>query len=168
MCVGTGESLACSSPAEPEPEPEPVPISPTGNYIVTLTNQENGCALPDWATGATIPNVGVKITERELMVTAEAQGAVGSAYKTWLGTAMFTGPLQGAKLLLVLRGNKFAAQQGCSYTFDATIDATLTGDTLEGSMFYRARTNGSLACGALNGCASRQALRGSRPPRKST
>jgi hypothetical protein len=84
---------------------------------------------------------------------------------SWLGTHTFRGPYQGARLELVLMGNKFGSQQGCTYTFDVTIDATLDGDLLAGSLLYRARTNGVSACGILNGCMSRQELHGTRTPK---
>ena len=44
------------------------------------------------------------------------------------------------------------------------IPTTLDGDTLSGSVFYRARTNGAADCGALTGCASQQDFAGARPP----
>jgi hypothetical protein len=156
LCAAPGDPLVCGAPAAPD-----AAVSPVGMYSVALTNQENGCGFPDWAPGAT-SNVEVKIREDKLMLAADPQGSLASLLMSWLGSHTFRGPYQGARLELVLAGSKLASQQSCTYTFDVTLDATLDGDLLDGSMLYRARTNGVSACGALNGCASRQALHATR------
>jgi hypothetical protein len=159
LCAAPGDPLLCGAPATPD-----AAISPAGEYSLALTNQENGCAFPDWTIGATL-NVDLKIDEDQLFLVAEPKGSLAMILMSWLGSHTFRGPNQGARLELVLMGNKFSSQQSCMYTFDVTLDATLTGDLLEGSQLYRARTNGATACGLLNGCTSRQSLRGTRKPK---
>jgi hypothetical protein len=153
LCATSDDPLACGDP----------PISPTGLYALTLTDQENGCKLADWRAG-NASSAAVEIRERDAVVTAVPQGNLAMSLADWLGTSTFTGPHRGARLELVLAGTRSYFDRGCVYTFDATIDATLAGHLLEGSLFYRARTNGAWGCAGLAGCASRQALRGARPP----
>jgi hypothetical protein len=159
VCTAGGEPLECGGEAVPD-APEG---SPVGTYNLALTNQENGCDIDGWMTGGT-SNLSEKITAMESRLAAEATGSAGMLLMGWLGTHTFTGPLQGARLDLTLMGTKNSSKLGCVYTFDLTLDAVLDGTRLGGSMFYRARTNGVAGCGVLNGCISRQELRGVRSP----
>ena len=77
---------------------------------------------------------------------------------------MFTGAVDGSDLALTITGTRAMSQGACAYTIDADLDATLAGDALSGSVFYRARTNGAADCGALTGCQSQQDFAGARPP----
>lgn len=156
MCVGSGDPLACS-PAIPDAPP----VSPVGTYDLVLTNQENGCAFDNWVVGST-SNIDVKVSRVAALLMGEMLGSMATILKSWLGTSTFSGPPQGARLELTLLGIKDSSQLNCVFTFDLTFDATLDGDMVDGSMFYRARTNGASGCGVLTGCVSRQALRGTR------
>jgi hypothetical protein len=89
---------------------------------------------------------------------------MAAVLKDWLGTSAFEGAYRDPRLELVLVGTRSYSDHGCVYTFDATIDAALDGDLLDGSLSYRARTNGASSCDELNDCASRQELHGMRSP----
>lgn len=161
LCAAADEPMACGGPAVPDA----AVASPLGKFDLVLTYQENVCELPGWGGAAT--GFALEIKEKgQTNLEAKPQGSAAGLFMSWLGDDSFEGPTQGARLQLVLTGKKFTQQRGCSYTFDVTLDATVsadaTGDRLEGSLLYRARTNGSLACGTLNSCTSRQAVRGSR------
>ena len=162
LCASAEEPMACGAP----PVPDAAIASPLGKFDLVLTYQENACELPGWRSGSTA-SFGIEIEEKGASnLEAKPQGSAAGVFMSWLGDDSFEGPPQGARLQLVLTGKKFTQQRGCSYTFDVTLDATITADSgddrLEGSMLYRARTNGSLGCGALNSCTSRQAVRGGR------
>lgn len=159
VCTAGGEPLECGGEAVPD-APSSVPA---GIYNLVLTNQENGCDIDGWVTGVTA-NLAVKISAMESRLAAEAMGSAAMLLMGWLGAHTFTGPLQGGRLDLTLMGTKPISKPGCVYTFDLTLDALLEGDRLGGSMFYRARTNAGAGCGALNGCVSRQELRGVKSP----
>ncbi|MEO7731004.1 MAG: hypothetical protein ABIY55_08545, partial [Kofleriaceae bacterium] len=119
-----------------------------------FTNRENGCAFPGWVVGAT-SNVDVQISLNGAVVVGEPQGLAAGFLDLWLGTHVFAGTQTGDHLALVLPGNKSMSHGNCDYTFDASLDVTLTGDLLQGDLAYRARTNGGAACADLAGCSTR-------------
>lgn len=162
MCTASDDPMACTGGSA---TPDAPPAMPVGTYNLVLTNQENGCSFPDWDAGATA-NASMKISQMSMTqsYSAEMQGNAGMIIKSWLGTNIFMGPLVVNRLDLVLMGTKNTSLNGCVYTFDLEMDATLTGDVLDGTLAYRSRTNGASACGVLNNCTSRQALRGMRMP----
>jgi len=128
-----------------------------------IVNRENGCALGNWTVGA-ITNVEVIIVENGAVVVAEPQGLISTFLDLWLGAHVFAGNISGARLALLLAGNKQSRQGKCDYTFDASFDATLEGDFLRGEISYTARTNGHGDCAPLVGCRSRQELTAARAP----
>jgi hypothetical protein len=166
MCTASDDPMACTGGGSATPDaPSPSPAMPAGTYNLVLTNQENGCSFPDWDASATA-NVSMKISQMAMTQSylAEMQGNAGMIIKSWLGTNVFTGPLVVNRLDLVLMSTKITSMNGCLYTFDVEMDATLTGEVLDGTLVYRSRTNGASGCGVLNNCTSRQALRGARIP----
>jgi hypothetical protein len=52
----------------------------------------------------------------------------------------------------------------CTYTFDATTDATLDGDTISGTTVYAPVLGTDPACDGIV-CTASQRFSGSRPPR---
>ena len=155
VCAGGDDPMVCGAP-----EPEPA-ASPIGMFNLTLTDQENGCAFPDWDPAMT-SRVDLKISESSNNLVGEPQGTMANILQGWLGTKTFKGPKAGLKVQLQLTGKRYSTQQGCDYTFDVTLDTTLSGDRLEGSLYYRSRTNETTTCSSRSGCTSRQALTGTR------
>ena len=140
------------------------PVDAAGTYSIALTNRENGCNLGTWTVGDTAQNVGAVITQDGEQVSADVQGAARVGLDLWLGAHVFTGVIEGDELELSIAGTRAGSMNACAYTYDAVLDATISGDVLRGEVRYQARTNGSPDCGALTGCASRQELNGTRPP----
>ena len=104
------------------------------------------------------------VTQSGSSVSAEVQRLARAALDAITGGHVFTGDVDGADVSATIVGDRASSQGACAYTIDADLEATLDGDNLSGSVFYRARTNGAADCGALTGCASQQDLAGARPP----
>ena len=64
-----------------------------------------------------------------------------------------------------IEGKRSGNQGNCAYTVNATTTLTLTGNTINGEIFYEPATNNGSDCGVLAACRSVQALSGSRPPK---
>ena len=82
-------------------------------------------------------------------------------------TGALAGSGAGNTMTLTHVGTKQHAEKGaCKFTINVTLQATLTGNALNGSSRDTAKTNASPDCSlALDGCQATQSLVGSRPPR---
>lgn len=142
------------------------PAAVAGDYTIALTNRENGCENPNWTVDDTVAGVVVVITQNGATANADVQPQMlaRAALDAVLGNHVFIGSVDGNDLDLLIEGTVSFSRNTCDYTIDAQIDATLEGDVLSGSIYYRAKTDGSVDCGTLTGCASRQELLGNRPP----
>ena len=155
ICVAAlGLAAACGSD----------PANVAGTYAMALTNRANGCAIANWTEGPIGGTVTMVVTQSDASASADVQGLARAALDALTGGHVFTGPVDGDDVALTITGTRAMSQGACAYTIDADLDATLTGDTLSGSVFYRARTNGAADCGALTGCQSQQDFAGARPP----
>lgn len=155
LCVAAlGLCAACGSD----------PADVAGTYSIALTNRANGCAIANWTEGPVGGTVTMVVTQTGDAASADVQGLARAALDALTGGHVFTGGVDGSALALTITGTRAMSQGACAYTIDADLDATLAGDTLSGSVFYRARTNGAADCGALTGCQSQQDFAGARPP----
>jgi hypothetical protein len=111
------------------------------------------------ATAASIAQNGTE-------ATATVGGATGPFLDLVLGDHIFKGSVDGDFLHLTLIGVRAQTSGNCAYTYNAVLDATLVGNALEGTLDYKAQTNGNPDCASMSitGCVSEQALSGSRPP----
>ena len=146
-------AAACGSPA-----------NVAGNFSVNLTNKDNGCNFTNWTVGNMTTGVPVTITQSGGNVTATITGPAGLYVGAVLGSATFTGTVSGDTLDLILYGTHSATMGNCTYTVNAELKGTITGDVLDGTIDYKSATNGSPDCGAVQGCTSEQAFNGTRPP----
>lgn len=140
---------------------EPADVS--GSYAIMLTNRENGCNIGNWMVDAT-NDVTVDVSQNGAAASADVKGLAAAALDFVLGGHVFTGSVDGSHLDATIVGNRGGTMGACAYTIDATLDADLTGNTLNGTVLYQAKTNGAADCGALTGCTSRQEFSGARPP----
>lgn len=140
------------------------PADVAGTYTIALTNRTNGCELANWTEGPITGAVTMVVTQNGGSASAEVQGLARAALDAITGGHVFTGDVDGAELSATIVGTRASSQGACAYTIDADLEATLAGDNLSGSVFYRARTNGAADCGTLTGCASQQDFAGARPP----
>ena len=141
------------------------PADVAGSYAIALTNRDNGCSITNWTTGPVAGTVTLVVTQSGASASADVQGLARVALDALVGGHVFTGGVDGTGVDLTIVGTQAASQGACAYTMDADLVGELAGDTLTGSVFYRARTNAAADCGALTGCQSQQDFAGARPPR---
>lgn len=149
VCMATG----CSSP-----------VQAAGAYSVNVTNGDNGCMLSNFNAGAMTSNIPITITQNDDQVTAVVGGLAGAALTLALGSSTFQGKVDGPSLSLTLYGTRAATQNSCTYTYNANIDATLSGDLLEGAIKYVRANNGNPGCVDCSKNPSVQQFNGTRPP----
>jgi hypothetical protein len=142
------------------------PANVAGSYTIAVTDEDNGCGLSNWSQGQSSTNIPVTVSQDDDSATAMVTGAVGGYLDTVLGSSTFTGDLDGDKLALTLYGTRNATKGNCSYTYQADLDGSLSGDTLTGTITYTPVTNGSPDCDTMDvtGCTSVQNFNGTRPP----
>ncbi len=140
------------------------PVNVAGDYTVAVVNGQNGCNFSNWTAGSTTNNIPVTITQSGGQATAVVGGAAGAYMQIVLGSNTFTGPVSGSGVSLTLFGKTAASQGNCTWTVNATLTATSSGDFLMGNIVYTDATNGSPDCGTRQGCMSIQDFNGTRPP----
>jgi hypothetical protein len=138
-----------------------------GSYTVDVTNGNNGCNIAGWTDNAMSMNIGVTVAQNgtQLTVTVGGGGLVGALLTAVLGTDTFSGPLVGESSTLTATGTVQGTQGSCTFTTNATIQASFNGDTMQGTVTYeRVPVGASSGCTALQGCMSIQNFSGVRPP----
>lgn len=155
------EATTCD-PATSEQPDAGTTVSGLGDYTLTLTNADNGCRFPQWHSGDSSMTP-FTLSATGAMLVGEPHGPMATVLDQWLGAHTFIGAAHGAALALTLTGTKPAMQRDCTYTFDATLDATIAGAMLSGTLTYRPRTTGD--CGDLTDCTTTQELHGVRSNR---
>jgi hypothetical protein len=136
-----------------------------GNYTVAITNGPNGCNWDMWKEGDPHEGVAFTITQDGKALTGKVmlgfgQGAL--AFALLFGTDDFTGSADGDSFTLSKPGNALT-QGNCPYSYNATIDGTISGDSISGTITYATVTNGNPACKDVE-CSNTQKFSGSRPP----
>lgn len=139
----------------------------SGAFNVSVTNATNGCNYGNWTNGQSTQNVGFTITQSGNSVTGSITNPVIDAYFKLLGITAFAGSVSGDKAELSATGTTSLKDMttSCAYYVKTTIDITLTGDTINGTLTYSDVVNDPNACGALTTCTSVQNVSGSRPPK---
>jgi hypothetical protein len=140
------------------------PANVEGQYTIDVTNRDNGCNLANWTVGNSAMNIGVTINQQGANATADVTGGTAVYLDLVLGSHTFSGTVDGADLDLVLAGTRAQTTGNCTYTYDATILATLTGDALAGRINYTPASNGHSDCASIDGCVTYQDFNGIRPP----
>lgn len=140
------------------------PVDVAGDYTVSVTNGENDCMFDGWMAGESATNINVSITQNGSSATAEVTGGTGLWLEAVLGDNVFTGSVDGSHVELLLEGSTMGRVGTCDFTINATIDATLDGDFLEGVIRYEPQTDQSVDCETLSTCANVQEFNGNRPP----
>jgi hypothetical protein len=134
-----------------------------GNYTVAVTNGSSSCSF-EWEEGKQSTGIDLVITQDGQSAHATLGGATGAVFALLFGTADFDGTVTGSSLELTNFGERTAQQGNCSYTYNSTVKATQTGDSIEGTLTYSTKTNGNPDCSAVE-CSASQRFSGSRPPK---
>lgn len=140
------------------------PADVAGNYSLSVTNGDNGCDVNGWTVGESNANVPSVITQDEGAVQVEVQGVSGTFLNLAVGSNRFAGDVAGDRIAAELIGDNSNREGECVYTWTIDLDATVTGDVIEGELSWRPVTNGHPDCGLLETCRNQQAFNGTRPP----
>jgi hypothetical protein len=140
------------------------PANVEGSYTIAITNGANQCQLQNWNEGAKTTGIPLTITQdgKNLMVTVE--GAAGAVISVLLGSADYEGHVDGNGFTLDNFGTASFKNGSCAFTIKSTVNASISGDVIMGSIDYTPVTNDSPACGGLEACTSKQLFNGTRPP----
>jgi len=139
------------------------PADVEGTYTVGVTNREDACNF-GWMVGQMNAGITVVITQNGEHANAEIQGFAGLAVGAAVGTNMFSGAVDGDTIDLVATGTNPKTSGNCTFTYDGRIEATATGNAIEGTIRYVANTNTASDCAAVQ-CESHQDFSGARPPK---
>jgi hypothetical protein len=137
----------------------------SGSYSVTLVNGANGCAFDNIQPGNATPGV-------PLTITQEPDGRMGRAtfggfpavfYAFAFGSADYAIQVSGRRIDGVVVGTRSAVRDGCTVTYNATLQATVEGDLIRGRVFFSSVPSGEPAC-AKALCTTDQSFSGTLPP----
>ena len=135
-----------------------------GNYTIAITNGASTCNFDNWVEGKETSGIGLVITQDEQNVHATLDGVTGALFTLLFGSPDFDGTIKGSSLNLTNYGSRAAQEGNCSYTYNSTVSATQSKDTIEGTITYATKTNGNPDCDAIE-CSATQRFNGTRPPR---
>jgi hypothetical protein len=135
-----------------------------GAYSVALTSGDNGCQFASWTPGSSVQDVPVTITQQNSSVTATVAGSAALVLDLVLGTATFQGTVTGDSFTMSAFGKNPGHDGNCTFTIEATLSGSITGDAIQGTIAYTEKTNGDPACAYHSTCSSAQSFAGSRPP----
>jgi hypothetical protein len=135
-----------------------------GNFTIAVTNGTSSCPFPNWKEGDEASGIGFVITQDGQKAHGTVDGLVGGFVALGLGSAEFDGTIKGNSLTLTNYGQRPQQQGNCSFTYNAAVEGSQTGDTIEGTITYSTKTNGNPDCSAVE-CSATQRFSGSRPPK---
>jgi hypothetical protein len=135
-----------------------------GVYSVGITNEANTCPFDNWVVGKETPGIGLTITQDGQNVHGTLDGLSGAFFALAFGSANFDGTIKGNSLTLNNYGTRSQMMGNCSFTYNATVQGTQTGDSIAGTITYSAATNNNPDCDAVK-CSASQKFSGSRPPK---
>lgn len=141
------------------------PADVAGDYMMSLTNGENTCQLQNWTQGDTLTGVPVTITQEGSTISADVQGIPGGVLNIWFGNQdAFVGNISGSEMTLTRWGSIATTVGTCAITLKGTIQASISGDTVTGTVTYEPATTPSPDCAQFAGCHAIQDFNGTRPP----
>lgn len=139
------------------------PVDAEGSWTVSITNGADDCNV-GWNVGMSNSGIGVDITQNGADVVVDVTGIAGAYLDAFLGgTDAFSGTANGSGLTADRQGTNSKTTGNCTYTFNATLDAEINGDTMQGTISYTPATNGNSDCDAVQ-CENIQNFSGNRPP----
>jgi hypothetical protein len=136
----------------------------SGTYTVAISNRASSCDFKDWVEGKETSGIELVITQDNRNIHGTLGGVTGAFFTVAFGSAEFDGSIQADRLSMTNYGTRANMTGNCSYTYNATVDGTQTGDAISGTITYATKTNGNPDCSAVE-CSATQDFSGSRPPR---
>jgi hypothetical protein len=141
------------------------PVDAEGPWNVAGTFRENDCNIPNWNPGDTFNDVDLVVSQNGDAIIGDITGGGGDIYLGILlgGDDVFRGDIDGNDVDLTREGTRPETMGNCTYTYNARLEMTITGDAFSGRLTFVRATNGNSDCAALE-CSSYQDLSGNRPP----
>ena len=130
-----------------------------GDYTLTVTDNQNGCQVENFTTGATQSGITMTITQNGSSVSATGTGSVGLMLAFATGDTL-NGWIDGQEASLT--SSVSHTMGGCAYSTTATANLTFSGNQIQGNILYTDSGNGSPDCGFMQQCTSTQTVNGSR------
>jgi hypothetical protein len=139
-------------------------VDVSGAYSGPVTNGANSCPGA-WTTGQT-SDANVTIAQTGTNVSIQVTGAAGLLLQLGFGTNAFTGSVKGNQIDALIIGSVQATAGGCQYTYDGSLSANVSGNTLSGSITYTPNTNNQADCNTMSvtGCSRTQSFTMTRAP----
>jgi hypothetical protein len=153
LALVVATTAACSSTVNGPP------AQVAGDYSLTVTDNQNGCNVQDFATGSTQSGFTLTITQSGSSLSATGTGSAGLMLAFATGDTL-NGWIDGQEASL--SSTVSHTQGGCAYSTTATLNLTFSGNQLQGNVLYTDSGNGSPDCGAMQQCTSTQKVAGSR------
>ena len=134
------------------------PVNVAGNYVGTVTNGENGCAIANWNVGAIYRNVRFSVmTTTMANVTATLDGAPGALLGSFTtNNETLRGGVTGNTFVVRRVGFAPLTRGNCAYTASGDVESTISGNTVTGQIIYHYQTNRMSDCAELITCRSVQ------------
>jgi len=134
-----------------------------GQYTVAITNGANSC-FESWEEGKETSGIELSLTQDGSKVHGVLGGASGAFFALAFGSADFDGSIHGDSFTLDNYGSRATTAGNCVYTYNATVNGSLNGDSISGTITYASKTNDNPDCEAVE-CSASQRFSGARPPR---
>jgi hypothetical protein len=135
----------------------------TGNYVVVMTNEQNGCGFGNWTPGMMSDGIPLDITQSTNQVVATVGGLSGTALNLFCGTNQLAGSVNQGALDASIVCPKQSMQMTCVFHYVAHARATLNGNHITGTIDYTTViTTMTADCGQLPNCRSSQTFTGNR------
>jgi hypothetical protein len=134
-----------------------------GTYTVAITNGASSCPFDNWVEGKETTGIGLTLTQDSSNVHGSLDGLTGTFFTLAFGSASFDGTVSGSNITLHNYGTRSQQKGNCSYTYNATVTGSQSGDNISGDITYSTATNGNPDCSAVQ-CSASQKFNGSRPP----
>src|SRR6478752_1922163 len=137
----------------------------SGAYTVAITNGASTCSdFMKWTEGEQTSGIPLTITQTGNDLDGTLGGLWGTFFTAVFGSNDFKGSIHGNDVTLTNYGSRSMMSGNCSYTYNANVAATQTGDSISGTITYAPKTNGNPDCSAVE-CSATQKFSGSRPPK---
>lgn len=142
------------------------PPDVSGTYTGAITNRDNGCMLSNFNPGAMTTGINMNVNQSGSTVTVAVEGLAGLALAAFTGN---TEPMRGSTTV-----NGFSVSKtgtipmnvgGCTFNTFVQANATLSGNTLNGTVTYSYQTTNAEACDYRATCRTEQSFSFVRPPR---
>jgi len=134
----------------------------TGNYVVVMTDEQNGCGFGNWTQGAMSDGITLDITQNSSVV-ATVGGITGTALNVFCGTNQLVGSVNQGAMDVSIICPKVSMQMTCAFKYVAHARATLNGNHITGTIDYTTMILTMTAdCAQLPNCKSTQSFTGNR------